>query len=122
VAYKTGRGDPVRRPARGRRARRPASRARILCVIDEFQVLLAGNDPMATEAVRCCESLARKGRSYGIHLILASQTVLGVEALYAKRDSIFGPVPGADRAARAAATCWSPPTTRRPACRWAPRW
>jgi hypothetical protein len=66
---------------------------RILCVIDEFQVLLAGNDPMATEAVALLESLARKGRSYGIHLVLASQTVLGVEALYAKRDSIFGQFP-----------------------------
>ena len=66
---------------------------RILCVIDEFQVLLAGNDPTATEAVGLLESLARKGRSYGIHLILASQTVLGVEALYAKRDSIFGQFP-----------------------------
>jgi hypothetical protein len=62
-------------------------------VIDEFQVLLAGNDPMAGEAVQLLESLARKGRSYGIHLILASQTVLGVEALYAKRDSIFGQFP-----------------------------
>jgi S-DNA-T family DNA segregation ATPase FtsK/SpoIIIE len=66
---------------------------RILCVIDEFQVLLAGNDPMAAEAVGLLESLARKGRSYGIHLILASQTVLGVEALYTKRDSIFGQFP-----------------------------
>ena len=66
---------------------------RVLCVVDEFQVLLAGNDPIATEAVTLLESLARKGRSYGIHLILASQTVLGVEALYAKRDSIFGQFP-----------------------------
>ena len=66
---------------------------RVLCVIDEFQVLLSGNDPLATEAVGLLESLARKGRSYGIHLILASQTVLGVEALYAKRDSIFGQFP-----------------------------
>ncbi|MEU4239085.1 FtsK/SpoIIIE domain-containing protein [Actinoplanes sp. NPDC026619] len=66
---------------------------RVLCVIDEFQVLLAGNDPIATEAVALLESLARKGRSYGIHLILASQTVLGVEALYAKRDSVFGQFP-----------------------------
>ncbi|GIE98052.1 cell division protein FtsK [Paractinoplanes rishiriensis] len=66
---------------------------RVLCVIDEFQVLLAGSDPTATEAVGLLESLARKGRSYGIHLILASQTVLGVEALYAKRDSIFGQFP-----------------------------
>ena len=48
---------------------------------------------MAAEAVALLESLARKGRSYGIHLILASQTVLGVEALYAKRDSIFGQFP-----------------------------
>jgi hypothetical protein len=66
---------------------------RILCVIDEFQVLLAGADAMATEAVALLESLARKGRSFGIHLILASQTVLGIEALYAKRDSIFGQFP-----------------------------
>ena len=78
VAAEEGRGRPM---------------PRLLCVIDEFQVLLAGNDPMATTAVQLLESLARKGRSYGIHLILASQTVLGVEALYAKRDSIFGQFP-----------------------------
>ncbi|HEU4426244.1 MAG TPA: FtsK/SpoIIIE domain-containing protein [Pilimelia sp.] len=66
---------------------------RILCVIDEFQVLLAGTDRLAAEAVGLLESVARKGRSYGIHLVLASQTVLGVEALYAKRDSIFGQFP-----------------------------
>nr|WP_239127268.1 FtsK/SpoIIIE domain-containing protein [Asanoa siamensis] len=66
---------------------------RIVCVIDEFQVLLAGTDSAATEAVALLESLARKGRSYGIHLVLASQTVLGVEALYTKRDSIFGQFP-----------------------------
>ncbi|HWH00125.1 MAG TPA: FtsK/SpoIIIE domain-containing protein, partial [Pilimelia sp.] len=66
---------------------------RVLCVIDEFQVLLAGADRLAGEAVALLESLARKGRSYGIHLVLASQTVRGVEALYAKRDSIFGQFP-----------------------------
>lgn len=66
---------------------------RILCVVDEFQVLLAGGDRLATEAVGLLEALARKGRSYGIHLVLASQTALGVEALYAKRDSIFGQFP-----------------------------
>ncbi len=72
---------------------RPHRLPRVLCVIDEFQVLLAGTDPMAAEGVALLESLARKGRSYGIHLVLASQTVLGVEALYAKRDSIFGQFP-----------------------------
>jgi len=66
---------------------------RILCVIDEFQVLLGGDDRSAATAVAMLESVARKGRSYGIHLILASQTLRGVEALYAKRDSIFGQFP-----------------------------
>ena len=71
--------------------RRPLPR--ILCVIDEFPVLLAGNDPVAAEAAALLESLARTGRSCGIHLILASQNVAGVEALYAKRDSFFGQFP-----------------------------
>jgi hypothetical protein len=66
---------------------------RIVCVIDEFQVLLAGSDRPAAEAVELLESLARKGRSYGIHLVLSSQTVHGVEALLTKRDSIFGQFP-----------------------------
>ena len=66
---------------------------RIVCVIDEFQVLLGGDDRVARQAVALLESVARKGRSYGIHLILASQTLRGVEALYTKRDSIFGQFP-----------------------------
>ena len=73
--------------------RRSRPMARIVCVIDEFQVLLQGTDRLAREAVAVLESLARKGRSYGIHLILASQTIRGVESLYAKRDSIFGQFP-----------------------------
>ncbi|GIG58731.1 cell division protein FtsK [Longispora fulva] len=68
----------------------PETIARVVCVIDEFQVLFAGNDKLARDAVDLLESLARKGRSYGIHLVLASQTVSGVEALYTKRESIFG--------------------------------
>ncbi|ADD41824.1 FtsK/SpoIIIE domain-containing protein [Stackebrandtia nassauensis] len=66
---------------------------RILAVIDEFQVLFAGNDRLAREAADHLEELARKGRSYGVHLILASQTISGVEALYTKKDSIFGQFP-----------------------------
>jgi DNA segregation ATPase FtsK/SpoIIIE, S-DNA-T family len=66
---------------------------RLVAVIDEFQVLLAGNDTIAREAVAALEDLARKGRSYGIHLILASQTISGIEALYTKTDSIFGQFP-----------------------------
>ncbi|GAA4924509.1 FtsK/SpoIIIE family protein [Stackebrandtia albiflava] len=66
---------------------------RIVAVVDEFHVLFAGNDRLAREAAGHLEELARKGRSYGIHLILASQTISGVEALYTKRDSIFGQFP-----------------------------
>lgn len=66
---------------------------RIVCVVDEFQVLFAGNDKLAGEAAALLENLARKGRSYGVHLVLASQTTAGIEALYAKKESIFGQFP-----------------------------
>jgi hypothetical protein len=57
---------------------------RIVAVIDEFQVLLAGRDPVAREAVDLLEDLARRGRSQGIHLVLASQDVRGIEALWGR--------------------------------------
>ncbi|WP_420811788.1 FtsK/SpoIIIE domain-containing protein [Micromonospora endophytica] len=63
---------------------------RIVAVIDEFQVLLAGNDPIAREAVNLLEELARKGRSYGVHLVLASQSTTGIEALYGRAEAVFG--------------------------------
>ncbi|MEQ4306170.1 FtsK/SpoIIIE domain-containing protein [Plantactinospora sp. B6F1] len=66
---------------------------RIVAVVDEFHVLFAGNDAVAREAVSLLEELARKGRSYGIHLVLASQSMTGIEALYGKTDSIFGQFP-----------------------------
>jgi S-DNA-T family DNA segregation ATPase FtsK/SpoIIIE len=56
-------------------------------------VLFAGNDTIAGLAVALLEELARKGRSYGIHLILASQTIAGIEALFTKDESIFGQFP-----------------------------
>ncbi|XVU25166.1 FtsK/SpoIIIE domain-containing protein [Actinoplanes sp. CA-054009] len=61
---------------------------RILCVIDEFPVLLAGADPVATEAAALLDSLTRRGRSCGIHLILASQSV----QVHGPRD-FFGQFP-----------------------------
>ena len=57
---------------------------RIVAVVDEFQVLLAGRDAVAGEAVDLLEDLARRGRSQGIHLILASQDVSGIEALWGR--------------------------------------
>ena len=57
---------------------------RIVAVVDEFQVLLAGRDRVAAEAVDLLEDLARRGRSQGIHLVLASQDVSGIEALWGR--------------------------------------
>ncbi|WP_407923897.1 FtsK/SpoIIIE domain-containing protein [Actinoplanes derwentensis] len=57
---------------------------RIVAVVDEFQVLLSGRDAVSGEAVDLLEDLARRGRSQGIHLILASQDVSGIEALWGR--------------------------------------
>ena len=57
---------------------------RIVAVLDEFQVLLTGSDAVAEEAGTLLEDLARRGGAQGIHLVLASQDVSGVEALYAR--------------------------------------
>ena len=61
---------------------------RIMAVIDEFQVLLDGRDGVAAEAVALLEDLARRGRSQGIHLVLASQDVAGIEALWGRPSLI----------------------------------
>lgn len=66
---------------------------RILCVIDEFQILFGGDDHTAAEAVTLLDRLARKGRAYGVHLVLASQHARAVAALHTKRDSVFGQIP-----------------------------
>lgn len=66
---------------------------RLLVVLDEFQVLLEDDDELADEAARLLERLARLGRAYGVHLVLATQTIEGVARLASRRDSIFGQVP-----------------------------
>ncbi|WP_083401468.1 MULTISPECIES: FtsK/SpoIIIE domain-containing protein [Pseudofrankia] len=66
---------------------------RLLVVVDEFQVMLTPLDAVAREAIAHLEAIARQGRAYGIHLLLASQTLSGIDALDAtagKRGSIFG--------------------------------
>jgi hypothetical protein len=57
---------------------------RIVAVIDEFQYLFAERDQVATEAVMLLEDIARRGRSQGIHLVLASQDVSSIEAFWGK--------------------------------------
>jgi hypothetical protein len=66
---------------------------RLLLVIDEFQVLIDEDDDIARESVAILETLARRGRAVGIHLVLASQTLSGIETLMTKERSIFGQFP-----------------------------
>ncbi len=57
---------------------------RIVAVIDEFQYLFAERDPVAVAATGLLEDVARRGRSQGIHLVLASQDVSSIEAFWGK--------------------------------------
>ncbi|GAA5156976.1 FtsK/SpoIIIE domain-containing protein [Pseudonocardia eucalypti] len=61
---------------------------RIVAVIDEFQFLFAERDAVTREAVGLLEDVARRGRSQGIHLVLSSQDVSGIEAFWG-RPAIF---------------------------------
>ncbi|MFG1674962.1 FtsK/SpoIIIE domain-containing protein [Micromonospora sp. NPDC049282] len=91
----TRRADLLKRHGVSRLADLPpnARPPRIVTVVDEFHVLFAGNDALARQAVDLIEELARKGRSYGLHLVLASQSTTGIEALYGRAEAIFGQFP-----------------------------
>ncbi|MCW3816978.1 FtsK/SpoIIIE domain-containing protein [Micromonospora sp. DR5-3] len=91
----TRRADLLKRHGVTKLADLPAAHRppRIVTVVDEFHVLFAGNDALARQAVDLLEELARKGRSYGLHLVLASQSTTGIEALYGRAEAIFGQFP-----------------------------
>lgn len=52
---------------------------RLILIVDEFQVLMAEQDPITRRASAILEDLARRGRVFGIHLVLGSQSFRGVE-------------------------------------------
>ncbi|VEJ25170.1 ATP-binding protein [Helicobacter pylori] len=53
---------------------------RLIVVIDEFQVLFSDNSSKGKESVeQSLNTLLKKGRSYGVHLILATQTMRGAD-------------------------------------------
>lgn len=54
---------------------------RILLVFDEFQVLFARNDRLGARAAELLETLIRQGRGFGIHVLLGSQSLAGMDAL-----------------------------------------
>lgn len=54
---------------------------RILLVFDEFQVLFARNDKVGLAAADLLESIVRQGRGFGVHVLLGSQSLAGLDAL-----------------------------------------
>ncbi|MGL2886724.1 DNA translocase FtsK [Helicobacter pylori] len=53
---------------------------RLIVVIDEFQVLFSDNSTKGKESMdQSLNTLLKKGRSYGVHLVLATQTTCGGE-------------------------------------------
>ncbi len=54
---------------------------RILIVIDEFQELFVEDDKLSQQASMLMDRIVRQGRSFGMHLVLASQTLGGAYSL-----------------------------------------
>ncbi|WP_367683427.1 FtsK/SpoIIIE domain-containing protein [Helicobacter pylori] len=53
---------------------------RLIVVIDEFQVLFSDKSTQGKESVeQSLNTLLKKGRSYGVHLVLATQTMRGTD-------------------------------------------
>lgn len=62
---------------------------RILLIVDEFQEFFSENDDLAQQAKMIFERLARQGRSFGIHFLLATQSLSGSAQL---PSSIMGQI------------------------------
>ncbi|GAA9664425.1 hypothetical protein HpVH107_02550 [Helicobacter pylori] len=53
---------------------------RLIVVVDEFQVLFSDNSTQVKESVdQSLNTLLKKGRSYGVYLVLATQTMRGTD-------------------------------------------
>lgn len=77
------------------RKKRPDERMpRIVTFIDEFQMLLNNDDSgVGREAAAKLEECVRLGRAYGIHVILASQSISGIQALATSSQGLFAQFP-----------------------------
>ncbi|MFI6272707.1 FtsK/SpoIIIE domain-containing protein [Micromonospora zamorensis] len=68
---------------------------RIVCVLDNVPLLFAERDRLAAEVAAQLDGLARAGRAYGVHLVLAGAGELGLSARAdaGHRDSVLGQFP-----------------------------
>ena len=53
---------------------------RVLLIIDEFQILFSESRQVAEAAEQLLSQLLKQGRSFGIHILLATQTLKGINA------------------------------------------
>ena len=54
---------------------------RIVLIVDEFHVLFERDDQVASKAAEMLERIVRQGRAFGVHTVLASQTLTGIAVL-----------------------------------------
>ena len=54
---------------------------RIVLVFDEFHVLFAEDDKLGATAADHLETIIRQGRGFGVHVVLGSQSLAGLDAL-----------------------------------------
>ncbi|MEU8125685.1 FtsK/SpoIIIE domain-containing protein [Micromonospora sp. NPDC049049] len=75
--------------------RQHQSLPRIVCVVDNVPLLFAERDRLAAEVAAQLDGLARAGRAYGVHLVLAGAGELGLSARAetGHRDSVLGQFP-----------------------------
>ncbi|MGB4804776.1 MAG: FtsK/SpoIIIE domain-containing protein, partial [Anaerolineae bacterium] len=71
----------LRGEGKGVRGDEARSLPRILLLVDEFQVFFSDDDAIASQATQLLDELVRQGRSFGIHVLLASQTLGGSYSL-----------------------------------------
>lgn len=63
------------------RARTGHSLPRVMLVVDEFQELFVRDDRLAADCAMLLDRLVRQGRSFGMHVILSSQSLAGAHSL-----------------------------------------
>ncbi|MCZ7419456.1 FtsK/SpoIIIE domain-containing protein [Verrucosispora sp. WMMA2121] len=68
---------------------------RVVCVLENLQVLLTERDRLSAEVAARLDALARTGRAYGVHLVLAGEGDLGLGTRSdgGQRDSLPGQFP-----------------------------
>lgn len=54
---------------------------RILLIVDEFQRLFSEDDPLADQAANILAHIVQQGRAFGVHVLLASQTLADAYAV-----------------------------------------